>query len=70
LKQRNERMKEQKKNQEERIRKALERAQAAPKKMIGRRLMVRSKPPTTIKVDKRALDQANKNDEELAYFFT
>jgi hypothetical protein len=32
--------------------------------------MVRSKPPTTVKVDKRALNQASKNDEELAYFFT
>lgn len=70
MKQREERMIEQKKNQEERIRKALERAQAAPKKNTGRRLMVRSKPPTTVKVDKRALNQASKNDEELAYFFT
>jgi hypothetical protein len=34
LRQREERMIEQKKNQEERIRKALERAQAAPKKIV------------------------------------
>jgi hypothetical protein len=34
MKQREERMIEQKKNQEERIRKALERARAAPKKMV------------------------------------
>jgi hypothetical protein len=70
MKQRNERIEEQKKNQEERIRKALERARAEPKKPLGRRLMVRSKPPTKIKQDKRSNDQSNKNDEELAYFFT
>lgn len=70
MKQRNERIEEQKKNQEERIRKALERARAEPKKPLGRRLMVRSKPPTKIKQDKRLNDQSNKNDEELAYFFT
>ena len=35
MKQREERMIEQKKNQEERIRKALERAQAAPKKNVS-----------------------------------
>lgn len=70
LKQREERINEQKKNQEERIRKALERARAEPKKFMGRRLMARSKPPVTIKLDKRAIDEANKIDEELAYFFT
>jgi hypothetical protein len=32
--------------------------------------MVRSKPPTSAKIDKRALDEANKIDEELAYYFT
>jgi hypothetical protein len=37
---------------------------------MGRRLMVRSKPPQTAKVNRRALDEANKIDEELAYFFT
>lgn len=37
---------------------------------MGRRLMVRSKPPATVKIDKRALDEANKIDEELAYYFT
>ena len=37
---------------------------------MGRRLMARSKPPTTVKIDRRALDEANKIDEELAYFFT
>ncbi len=36
----------------------------------GRRLMVRSKPPTTLRVDTRGLNLAAKNDEELAYFFT
>ena len=70
MKQREERITEQKKNQEDRIRKALERARAEPKKMTGRRLMVRSKPPASAKIDKRALDEANKIDEELAYFFT
>lgn len=70
MKQREERISEQKKNQEDRIRKALERARAEPKKMTGRRLMVRSKPPASAKIDKSALDKANKIDEELAYFFT
>ena len=97
MKQREERINEQKKNQEERIRKALERARAEPKKFVsyskllfllfvlnkqtflkmifsivkmGRRLMARSKPPVTVKLDKRAIDEANKIDEELAYFFT
>lgn len=37
---------------------------------MGRRLMVRSKPPTSVKIDKKALDEANKIDEEFAYFFT
>jgi hypothetical protein len=37
---------------------------------MGRRLMARSKPPVTIKLDKKAMDEANKIDEELAYFFT
>jgi hypothetical protein len=32
--------------------------------------MARSKPPLKIKVDKKAMDEANKQDEELAYFFT
>jgi hypothetical protein len=32
--------------------------------------MIRSKPPASAKIDKRALDEANKIDEELAYFFT
>ena len=32
--------------------------------------MARSKPPVTIKLDKKAMDEANKIDEELAYFFT
>ena len=32
--------------------------------------MVRSKPPVTAKIDMKALDEANKIDEELAYFFT
>ena len=36
----------------------------------GRRLMIRSKPPASAKIDKRALDEANKIDEEMAYFFT
>lgn len=70
LRQREEKILEQKKNQEERIRKALERARAEPVKQTTRRLMARSKPPVEVKVDKRAQDEANKQDEELAYFFT
>lgn len=70
MRQREDKILEQKKNQEERIRKALERARAEPIKQTTRRLMARSKPPVAVKVDKRAMDEANKQDEELAYFFT
>lgn len=70
IRQREEKSLEQKKNQEERIKKALERARAEPIKQTTRRLMARSKPPAAVKVDKKAMDEANKQDEELAYFFT
>ncbi len=32
--------------------------------------MVRSKPPTSAKIDRKALDEANRFDEEMAYYFT
>ncbi|KAH8866503.1 Cilia- and flagella-associated protein [Schistosoma japonicum] len=55
--------------QEERIQKALERAKAAPKKQIGRRLMTRSQPAVIHKLDDGKLDAKAKELKELAFLF-
>ncbi|KAF5399801.1 hypothetical protein PHET_06900 [Paragonimus heterotremus] len=64
-----ERKLEQRKNQEERIRKALERAKADPKKCTGRRLMTRSEPPKIERDDLKNSAQLSKEEEELAFLF-
>ncbi|XP_077981560.1 cilia- and flagella-associated protein 100-like [Glandiceps talaboti] len=70
LRLREEKLEQQRIHQEERVRRALERAQADPKKKTGKKLVYRSEPPQTKrKVDKTA-QKANKEEEELAYFFT
>ncbi|XP_044157831.1 cilia- and flagella-associated protein 100 [Bufo gargarizans] len=68
LRLRDEKIKQQKLHQEERLRRALERAQADPKKTTGRKLMTRSDPPAMKpKIEK---DQdADKEKEEALYFF-
>ncbi|XP_069824831.1 cilia- and flagella-associated protein 100 [Dendropsophus ebraccatus] len=69
LRLRDEKIKQQKLHQEERLRRALERAQADPKKTTGRKLMTRSDPPAMKpKIEK---DQdADKEKEEALFFFS
>uniref|UniRef100_A0A8C5Q1S6 Cilia and flagella associated protein 100 n=1 Tax=Leptobrachium leishanense TaxID=445787 RepID=A0A8C5Q1S6_9ANUR len=70
LRLREEKIKQQKLHQEERLRKALERAQADPKKNSGRKLMMRSDPPTLkLKLDKDQ-DVIDKEKEEAQLFFS
>ncbi|KAM8929952.1 cilia- and flagella-associated protein 100 isoform 2-T2 [Pelodytes ibericus] len=70
LRLREEKIKQQKLHQEERLRRALERAQADPKKTTGRKLMPRSDPPALkLKVDKDQ-DQIDKEKEEALLFFS
>lgn len=69
LKLREEKMEQQRLHQEERVRKALERAKAEPKKQTGRKLVFRSEPPRHKKREDDGADQASKEEEELAYFF-
>ncbi|XP_053325270.1 cilia- and flagella-associated protein 100 isoform X2 [Spea bombifrons] len=70
LRLREEKIKQQKLHQEERLRRALERAQADPKKTTGRKLMARSDPPATkLKVDKDQ-DTIDKEKEEALLFFS
>ncbi|KAH3881167.1 hypothetical protein DPMN_005090 [Dreissena polymorpha] len=70
LKLREEKIEQQRLHQEERVRKALERAKAEPKKQTGRKLVFRSEPPRHKKKEDDRNDQQNKEEEELAYFFT
>ncbi|XP_072276628.1 cilia- and flagella-associated protein 100 [Pyxicephalus adspersus] len=70
LRLREEKIKQQKLHQEERLRRALERAQADPKKTTGRKLMTRSDPPALkLKTDKDQ-DKIDKEKEEALLFFT
>lgn len=69
LKLREEKMEQQRLHQEERVRKALERAKAEPKKQTGRKLVFRSEPPRHKKKEDERDDQASREEEELAYFF-
>lgn len=70
MKLREEKMEQQRIHQEERVKKALERAKAEPKKQTGRKLVFRSEPPTHKKKEDDGADQASREEEELAYFFT
>lgn len=69
LRMREEKIAQQKLHQDERLRKALERAKAEPKKKLGRRLMPRSEPPQLKKVHDVSAEQASREEEELAYYF-
>ena len=66
---REEKLEAQKLHQEERVRKALERAQAAPKRTVGKKLMYRSAPPKQKKKGSNRRAQANVAEEEERYFF-
>ncbi|XP_052779222.1 cilia- and flagella-associated protein 100-like [Mya arenaria] len=70
LKLREEKMEQQRLHQEERVRKALERAKAEPKKQTGRKLVFRSEPPRHKKKEDDRNDLQSKEEEELAYFFS
>ncbi|KAM4651934.1 cilia- and flagella-associated protein 100 [Discoglossus pictus] len=69
LKLREEKIKQQKLHQEERLRKALERAQADPKKSTGRKLMCRSEPPALKPKVNKDQDKIDKEKEEAFIFF-
>lgn len=67
---REEKMEQQRLHQEDRVRRALERAQAEPKKKTGKPLMFRSEPPQTRRKQQDAEKKQDKEEEELKYFFT
>ncbi|XP_065910899.1 cilia- and flagella-associated protein 100-like [Dysidea avara] len=70
LRQREEKLAEQRLHQEERLRRALERAQADPKKRMGRKLVYRSEPPMLKRKQQDAANKKDKEEEELQYYFT
>ena len=63
-------LEEQKLHQEERLKRALERAQADPKKTLGRKLVYRSDPPVLKRKKKDGDDKREKAEEEMQYFFS
>ncbi|XP_076448152.1 cilia- and flagella-associated protein 100-like [Babylonia areolata] len=69
LKMREEKIEQQRLHQEERVRRALERAKAEPKKTTGKKLVFRSEPPQLKKKEDDGADQASREEEELAYYF-
>ena len=66
---REEKLEAQKRHQEERLRRALERAQAEPKKKQGRKLNFRSAPPQAKKKVNTNTEKQDKEEEEMKYFF-
>lgn len=67
---REEKLAAQRAHQEERVRKALERAKADPKKKGGKRLVFRSEPPQRKQKESKKKDARDKEEEELQYYFT
>ncbi|XP_074182282.1 coiled-coil domain-containing protein 38 isoform X2 [Rhinolophus sinicus] len=67
---REEKMKEKQRHQEERLKAALERAVAQPKKKLGRRLVYRSKPPSSDKHELLLIKDTKTKSVEDEYFFT
>ncbi|XP_041379328.1 LOW QUALITY PROTEIN: cilia- and flagella-associated protein 100-like [Gigantopelta aegis] len=70
LRLREQKLQEQRLHQEERLKRALERAQADPKKRTGRRLVYRSEPPVLKRKQRDSDDQREKEEEELQYYFS
>ncbi|KAJ7999611.1 hypothetical protein DPEC_G00196200 [Dallia pectoralis] len=70
LRLRDDKMHQVKQHQEERLRKALARAQADINKKTGKKLMVRSQPPTRKLKTSQACDISDKEKEDYLYFFT
>ncbi|XP_062312436.1 cilia- and flagella-associated protein 100 isoform X2 [Osmerus eperlanus] len=70
LRLRDEKIREQKQHQEERLKRALERAQADIKKATGKKLMTRSQPPIHKPKKRQENPLTDKEMEEHLYFFT
>eukprot|EP00063_Salmo_salar_P012782 XP_013987617.1 PREDICTED: coiled-coil domain-containing protein 37-like isoform X2 [Salmo salar] len=70
LRLRDEKMHQAKQHQEERLKRALERAQADFKKTTGKKLMARSQPPAGKLKTSQVYDISDKEKEEQLYFFT
>ncbi|XP_045079221.1 cilia- and flagella-associated protein 100 isoform X2 [Coregonus clupeaformis] len=70
LRLRDEKMHQAKQHQEERLKRALERAQADIKKTTGKKLMARSQPPASKLKTSQVHDISDKEKEEQVYFFT
>ncbi|XP_054028701.1 cilia- and flagella-associated protein 100 [Dryobates pubescens] len=70
LRLREERLRQQKKQEEERLKKILEKSQSAVKIATGKRPMFRSKLPAINKQQKQNLEQMEKEKEEQLYYFT
>lgn len=66
---REEKIEAQRLHQEERVRRALERAQAAPKRQTGRKLVFRSAPPKQKKLSMEKRVMATEEEEEMRYYF-
>lgn len=69
LRAREEKLEAQRLHQEERVRKALERAQAAPKTQTGKKLMYRSAPPKQKRGTTKRRTAASAEELEHQYFF-
>ncbi|GAB1295501.1 Coiled-coil domain-containing protein 38 [Apodemus speciosus] len=67
---REEKMKEKQRHQEERLKAALERAVAQPKKKLGRRLIYRSKPHSANKHELLLVGDTRAKSQEEEYFFS
>ncbi|KAJ7329929.1 hypothetical protein JRQ81_016103 [Phrynocephalus forsythii] len=65
---REDKLKELKRIQEERLKNALERAIAAPKKRVGRKLVYRSQPPKASQGEEKITDLTTKSEDD--YYFT
>uniref|UniRef100_A0A6J0VI59 Coiled-coil domain-containing protein 38 n=1 Tax=Pogona vitticeps TaxID=103695 RepID=A0A6J0VI59_9SAUR len=65
---REDKLKELKRTQEERLKNALERAIAAPKTRVGRKLVYRSQPPQTGQGEEKIIDLTTKSEDD--YYFT
>ncbi|KAL0611220.1 Coiled-coil domain-containing protein 38 [Plecturocebus cupreus] len=67
---RDEKIKEKQRHQEERLKAALEKVVAQPKKKLGRRLVYHSKPPSSNKQRLPLVSETKTKSQEEEYFFT
>nr|BAC05038.1 unnamed protein product [Homo sapiens] len=67
---RDEKMKEKQRHQQERLKAALEKAVAQPKKKLGRQLVFHSKPPSGNKQQLPLVNETKTKSQEEEYFFT